>query len=156
MATDDLIRTLMQQIDATPDAGAVDLLHELLDDATIEDSSNEIGIAEAAQLVGLSAHTLRYYEQQKLVRPTRDAQGRRRYDAFALRRLVFVTRMRVSGMGMSELRRYIALVEQGDATIPERRQIMLDQRDRIERQIAELELAREATDFKIARYSAPE
>ncbi|WP_192496833.1 MULTISPECIES: hypothetical protein [unclassified Pseudoclavibacter] len=50
----------------------------------------------------------------------------------------------------------VSLLEQGDATIPERRQIMLDQRDRIERQIAELELAREATDFKIARYSAPE
>ncbi|MGO2654986.1 MAG: hypothetical protein ACTH93_04025 [Pseudoclavibacter sp.] len=47
----------------------------------------------------------------------------------------------------------VSLVEQEDATIPE---LMLDQRDRIERQIAELELAREATTFKIERYSAPE
>ena len=66
-----------------------------------------------------------------LVRPARNASGYREYSAFDLRRLVFLTRMRLSGMTMQDLKRYIALVEQGPSTIPERRRIMLDQRDRI-------------------------
>ncbi|TXI63094.1 MAG: MerR family transcriptional regulator [Mycolicibacterium mageritense] len=108
--------------------------------------------AVAADAVGLSTHTLRYYEQQGLVRPARNASGYREYTAFDLRRLVFLTRMRLSGMTMQDLKRYIALVEQGPRTIPERRRIMLDQRDRIKRQIRELTLALETTEYKIRVY----
>ncbi|MET7817968.1 MerR family transcriptional regulator [Micromonospora zamorensis] len=31
-------------------------------------------VAEAARLVGLSTHALRYYEQERLLRPARNAQ----------------------------------------------------------------------------------
>jgi DNA-binding transcriptional MerR regulator len=60
--------------------------------------------------------------------------------------------MRVSGMTMHDLTRYISLVEQGASTIPERRSIMLEQRDRIKRQFRELALALETTEFKIRAY----
>lgn len=111
-----------------------------------------VGITEAAAIVGLTAHTLRYYEQQGLVSPARNSAGYREYASGALRRLVFLARMRVSGMPMRELRRYIGLVEEGDATIPDRRAMMRDQRDRIRLQLRELELSLEATDFKIRTY----
>jgi DNA-binding transcriptional MerR regulator len=65
---------------------------------------------------------------------------------------VFLTRMRLSGMTMTDLKRYILLVEQGPGTIPERRRIMLDQQDRIRRQIRELGLALETTEYKIRVY----
>ena len=151
MATEVLIERILAASDG-PSSSAIDALHELLDDATIEASATPKSVAEAAQLVGLSTHTLRYYEQEGLVRPARNASGYRAYSAFDLRRLVFLTRMRLSGMTMTDLKRYILLVEQGPSTIPERRRIMLDQHDRITRQIRELGLALETTEYKIRVY----
>ncbi|MFE1292181.1 MerR family transcriptional regulator [Streptomyces sp. NPDC058751] len=155
MATEALIERILAASNG-PSSSAIDALHELLDDATIdatiEASAMPKSVAEAARLVGLSTHTLRYYEQEGLVRPARNASGYREYSAFDLRRLVFLTRMRLSGMTMADLKRYILLVEQGPGTIPERRRIMLDQQDRITRQIRELGLALEATEYKIRVY----
>ncbi|MCQ0025185.1 MerR family transcriptional regulator [Streptomyces somaliensis DSM 40738] len=151
MATEALIERILAASDG-PSSSAIDALHELLDDATIEASAMPKSVAEAARLVGLSTHTLRYYEQEGLVRPARNASGYRKYSVFDLRRLVFLTRMRLSGMTMTDLKRYVLLVEQGPSTIPERRRIMLDQRDRIMRQIRELGLALETTEYKIRVY----
>jgi DNA-binding transcriptional MerR regulator len=111
-----------------------------------------LGIAEAAELTGLSPHTLRYYEQEGLVRPGRNSSGYREYSGHDLRRLVFLTRMRLSGMTMQDLREYIALADQGPATELERREIMVKQRDRIRQQIRDLTLALETTDYKIRVY----
>lgn len=102
----------------------------------------------------LRAHTLRYYEDEGLVAPARDAAGYRRYGDFDLRRLVFLARMWLSGMGMAELKRYVALVEQGESSYPERREIMMAQRDRIQRQLRELLLALEVTEYKIEVYTS--
>jgi DNA-binding transcriptional MerR regulator len=151
MATDTLIGRILAAGDG-PSSSAIDALHELLDDATIEAAATPRSITAAARLVGLSTHTLRYYEQEGLVRPARNASGYREYSACDLRRLVFLTRMRLSGMTMTDLRRYILLVEQGPSTIPDRRRIMLDQQDRITRQIRELHLALETTQYKIRVY----
>lgn len=144
----------MEHIAQHPDSSAVTALRELMDDSTIEASSDStsLSIAEASRLLGISAYTLRYYEQQGLVHPGRNASGYREYSAFALRRLVFISRMRVSGMTMGDLKRYVSLVEQGEATVAERRQIMVEQRRRIQRQINELSLALEVTDYKIEAY----
>ncbi|MFH8254152.1 MerR family transcriptional regulator [Streptomyces roseolus] len=151
MATEALIERILAAGDG-PSSSAIDALHELLDDATIEASAMPRSVAEAARLVGLSTPTLRYYEQEGLVRPARNTSGYRAYSVFDLRRLVFLTRMRLSGMTMTDLKRYILLVEQGPETIPERRRIMLDQQDRIKRQIRELGLALEVTEYKIRVY----
>lgn len=156
MSTEALIEQLMREVEAQPTASVVGVLHELLDDSTIDASDTPLGVAPAAALVGLSPHTLRYYEAQGLVRPERDSAGHRRYRPVHLRRLIFLTRMRLSGMPMSELGRYITLVDEGAATVDERRQMMLDQRDRIRHRMRELSLALEATEYKIRVYSAPE
>lgn len=153
MSTEALIHELTERAGTDPDDSVIEILHELLDDSTIEASAEPLSVAAAAELVGLSPHTLRYYESQGLVNPARDASGYREYAAADLRRLVFLTRMRVSGMRMRELTRYIALVDAGAATVPERRRIMLDQRDRIQRQIRELTLALRATEYKIRVYT---
>lgn len=154
MATEALVRQLMERVEGNPDASTVAVLRELMNDSTIESSSPPLSIAQAAKLLNTSVYTLRYYEREGLVHPDRNAKGYRVYSAFALRRLVFLSRMRVSGMTMSDLKRYISLVEQGDATIGQRRQLMLEQRRRIQAQINELSLALEVTDYKIESYHA--
>ena len=110
-------------------------------------------IATTADRLGVSVHTLRYYERISLVRVERDPSGRRRYDAAAVRRLVFLTRMRTSGMPIRDLRRYIELVEAGRDTVPERLALLTEHRDELRARIDELRLALAATDYKIAAYT---
>ena len=110
-------------------------------------------IATTADRLGVSAHTLRYYERIGLVRVERDPSGRRRYDTAAVRRLVFLTRMRTSGMPIRDLRRYIELVEAGRDTVPERLALLTEHRDELRSRIDELRLALAATEYKIAAYT---
>ena len=110
-------------------------------------------IATTADRLGVSAHTLRYYERIGLVRVERDPSGRRRYDAAAVRRLGFLTRMRTSGMPIRDLRRYIELVEAGRDTVPERLALLTEHREGLRSRIDELRLALAATEYKIAAYT---
>ena len=110
-------------------------------------------IVTTADRLGVSVHTLRYYERIGLVRVERDPSGRRRYDAASVRRLVFLTRMRTSGMPIRDLRRYIKLVEAGRDTVPERLSLLTEHRDELRARIDELRLALSATEYKIAAYT---
>lgn len=76
-------------------------------------------ISDFAQRVGLTAYTLRYYEQAGLIRPQRDNAGRYYTDADA-KWLVFLLHLKGTGMTMAELEDYVRWRAQGDATIPER------------------------------------
>jgi DNA-binding transcriptional MerR regulator len=152
MAAETLIRQLTDDSVGRTAGDTVAAVHALVDDSVIDQDAAPLGVAEAARLLGLSPHTLRYYEREGLVRPARTASGYRAYSAADLRRLVFLTRMRVSGMAMADLRRYVALADQGPATEPVRRGIMLAHRDRIRQRLRELTLALEATEYKIATY----
>ena len=110
-------------------------------------------IATTADRLGVSAHTLRYYERIGLVRVERDPSGRRRYNTAGVRRLVFLTRMRTSGMPIRDLRRYIKLVEAGRDTVPERLSLLTEHRDELRARIDELRLALSATEYKISVYT---
>ena len=113
----------------------------------------EWDIATTADRLGISAHTLRYYERIGLVRVGRDASGHRRYDAAGVRRLVFLTRMRTSGMSIRDLQRYVDMVEAGRDTVPERLTLLTEHRDGLRARIDELRLALAATEYKIAAYT---
>lgn len=128
---------------------SVDVIHGLVDPKEI---AAPIAIAECAELLGVSAHTLRYYERVGLIEVDRDGQGHRQYDADAVRRLVFLSRMRLSGMPMRDLQHYVELVDRGETTVPERLDILVEHRDVIRRQIQELELSLAATEYKIDTY----
>ena len=107
---------------------------------------------QAAAEVGVSAHAIRYYERIGLVRVPRDERGHRAYDEACLRRLVFLIRMRKSGMTMARLCRYLDLVEQGPDTRPQRLPLLREHRESVCTTLAELQLALDLTDHKIATY----
>ena len=110
-------------------------------------------IATTADRLGTSAHTLRYYERIGLVQVERDASGYRRYDAAGVRRLVFLTRMRTSGMSIRDLQRYVDMVEAGRDTVPKRLAMLTEHRDGLRARIDELRLALAATEYKITTYT---
>ncbi len=121
-------------------------------DAGIPQSGDRLTIAEMADRTGLSAHTLRYYERIGLLDVGRDVAGHRAYSAGDFSRVVFLSRLRMTGMPMRELQRYIALVGEGEQTVPERLRMLQQHRERVRVQLQELTFALETVDFKIASY----
>jgi len=148
MATDDLMTRALERLgdEGPPSAEAI---HRL---TALSDVPESMTIAEVADLLHISPHTLRYYERVGLVEVARDGHGYRVYDADAVRRLVFITRMRLSGMPMRDLQDYISLVDAGEQTVPERLDLLVEHRDTIRRRIRELTLSLAAVEYKIATY----
>ena len=113
-----------------------------------------LSIAEAAEKTGLTAHTLRYYERDGLLLHTveRAPSGHRRYTDDDLRWIQMVTRLRATVMPIRDVRRYAALVREGDGNEAERLDLLLAHRELVEQQLAEVTSHLRAIDHKIAIY----
>lgn len=113
-----------------------------------------LSIAEAAEKTGLTTHTLRYYERDGLMLTSvdRSASGHRRYSERDLTWIVLITRLRSTGMPIREVRRYAALVRNGDGNEAERLELLTAHRARVEAQLAEVTGHLRAIDHKIGIY----
>jgi DNA-binding transcriptional MerR regulator len=112
-----------------------------------------LSVSEAAARFGFSVHTLRWYEQDGLLPAVaRDSAGRRRYHEEDLGWLALLTRLRSTGMPVSDMRRYAELAQRGDATLAERADLFEAHRDRVRTRIAELERDLELVEYKITMY----
>ncbi|MEU3476296.1 MerR family transcriptional regulator [Rhodococcus sp. NPDC006774] len=149
MATTDLMNRALAAVADSQASLTVELVHDLVEPGEL---AEPLGIAEVAELLDISAHTLRYYERCGLIEVARDGLDHRRYDDAAVRRIVFLTRMRLSGMPMRDLQRYVELVDGGEDTVPERLDMLVEHRDTVRRRIRELQLSLVATEYKIATY----
>jgi DNA-binding transcriptional MerR regulator len=110
-------------------------------------------IAEAAEILDITAHTLRYYERIGLLPEIeRDAGGRRRYADSDIRVLRFLRALRATGMPIREIQEYVGLYRQGEHTAPDRYQLLLDHQQRVETELEELTRNLEAIRFKVAVY----
>ena len=82
-------------------------------------SSPYIPIRTLAQLSGVSAHTLRFYEAEGILKPAaRGENGHRRYLPSDIQWLEFVLRLKQTGMPLAEIRQYAALRAEGETTVP--------------------------------------
>lgn len=150
MAIDELMARALAGLPEVDGPMSVEVIHRLADTGDL--SGPPMTITDVAELLDVSPHTLRYYERLGLVEVGRDSIGHRSYSAKAVRRLVFLTRMRLSGMAIRDLQHYVELVDAGEDTVPERLDMLLEHRDTIRRQIRELTLSLAATEYKIATY----
>ncbi|KJV33355.1 MerR family transcriptional regulator [Luteibacter yeojuensis] len=71
-------------------------------------------IAEAATATGLTAYTLRYYEQIGLIDPVPRRGGQRIYGEAQMRTIQFVLRLRATGMPMRDIQEYSRLRRLGE------------------------------------------
>ena len=116
--------------------------------------SDTFHIGRLAQLSGRSVHTIRWYESQGLIpRVDRDTGGRRVYQREHVDHLVFLERMRLTGMSVADMRRLTALGLQGWRTLGERQALLNAHRTQIEGKIRELHDALALIDQKIAYYA---
>lgn len=109
-------------------------------------------IGEFAKLVGLSTYTLRYYEDQGLIKSRRDDKNVRYYTDQDIRWVGFILHLKGTGMRLNDLKRYVTLRAQGDATIPERREMLRKTQDDAEADIAELQMHLQVLRHKIDWY----
>jgi DNA-binding transcriptional MerR regulator len=119
---------------------------------TAPDADRPLGIAEVAELMGLTAHTLRYYERIGLLDVPRDAGGRRRYSPGDLARVHFITCLRRADLPINRIQHYFELVEEGPHTEPERLALLEDHRREVLGRLAELQTALDTIEFKITMY----
>jgi len=65
---------------------------------------SELRIGEVARLTGLRASAIRYYEERKLITPSRRAGGKRVYEANAVERLALIAFAKNAGFSLEEIR----------------------------------------------------
>jgi len=115
--------------------------------------TKEWTLREVSEQTGLSTHTLRYYERAGLLAPiARTEGGHRRYSERDIDSLLFLTKLRLTGMPIQGVRRYADLARQGASTISSRQQILQDHRATMIQQREEIERNLAAIDYKIALY----
>lgn len=73
-------------------------------------------IGELASLAGTSTRTLRYYEEQGLVRPRRDANGYRQYDDGELRVVHEIRALLAVGFGLDDIKPFVACLRAGNSS----------------------------------------
>ena len=110
-------------------------------------------IAEVSKKVNLSADTLRYYERIGLIpEVNRTESGIRDYTEKDLGNLEFVICFRNAGVSIETLIEYMKLYKKGDSTIEARKQLLISQREVIQKRLDEIQKTFETLNFKIDNY----
>jgi DNA-binding transcriptional MerR regulator len=126
--------------------------HSCRVDEITPDVEGPLTVGQVAELTGLSAHTLRWYERVGLLRVGRDGSGYRQYTKVDLRRLTLLMRLRATGMPVSEMQRYAELLRSGEPTEEQRVELLEAHRDRVLNHIADLYRDLDVINSKIAGY----
>ncbi|MCG3087788.1 MerR family transcriptional regulator [Sporosarcina cyprini] len=110
-------------------------------------------VKEVAALLELTEHTVRYYTDKGLVpNLQRDEHNNRQFDPAAVNWLLCVKHLRHCGMGLNDIKTYIALCQEGDATVPERHEIMRKQQAAAHAQLEEAKQRAAYIEEKANRY----
>ena len=96
-------------------------------------------IGEICQKLSLSETTLRYYERQGVLYRIPRIGGRRGYSEKDFHRLQKILLLRPAGGPVKTICDYFALVDQGGQTAELRRAMLLEQRNAMVKQIADMQ-----------------
>ena len=110
-------------------------------------------IAEVSKQFDISADTLRYYQRIGLIPPVpRTAGGIRDYDEASCKWIEMMKHLRAAGVQIEALEEYTALVQQGDETQAQRKNLLMEQRKQLEARIAEMQQSLERLDKRLEWY----
>jgi Cu(I)-responsive transcriptional regulator len=97
-----------------------------------------LSIGDAAERAGVSAKTIRYYEEIGLIRPMRAANGYRAFRESDVQKLVFLGRARSLGFTIEDCRALLDLWEDRGRESAEVRRIAVHHLDRIDARLREM------------------
>jgi MerR family transcriptional regulator, redox-sensitive transcriptional activator SoxR len=111
-------------------------------------------IGEVAAEAGVSTRVLRYYEQQRLLTSTRTPAGHRQYQRTAVQRVRLIQFFYAAGLSSKVVREILPHVESGEAG-PGLVELLANERQRVEQQIADLLTVRDGLDEVIEAVANP-
>jgi len=101
--------------------------------------AKDISIGALAQMTGIHIETIRYYERiGVLPKIPRNASGHRIYEPYQVKQLKFVKRSRELGFSLDDIRALIGLVNGGDYTCDQVKDLTTAHRDDVRAKIADL------------------
>lgn len=104
---------------------------------------------ETCQQVNMSYEALKYYCNEGLVpNVKRDANNRRVFDDRDIAWIKSLTCLKRCGMGIQEMKEYVALCYEGAQSIPQRKEILAVKREALLRRIDELHKSVNYIDWK--------
>lgn len=110
-------------------------------------------IGAVAEMFGLSVPTLRYYDKEGLLpKVKRSDGGVRRFDSGDIECLRVVECLKKTGMPLKDIRVFLAWCSMGDASLEKRRDMFLERRQEVKRQMEELEGTLKMVEFKCRYY----
>jgi len=108
----------------------------------------------ASELTGLTEDTIRYYEKIGLLPyAERKTNGHRVYNREQIQGIIFLTRLKATGMTLAEMKYYRELSKQGNTTIVARTSILEKHKQKIHSEISRLYETQKIIEYKIKHYS---
>ena len=99
-----------------------------------------MNISEAARRSGLSARTIRYYEDISMIQPAiRGANGYRQYNDRAVRELLFLARSREVGFNLEESGQLLGLLRDSERHSVHAKNLVLEKADQLQLRINQLQ-----------------
>ncbi len=91
------------------------------------------------KITNISPSTLRYYEKEQLILVHRDSTGRRLFTDEDIDWILFIKKLKDTGMSIKDIQTYAFLRYQGDSTIQQRLEILEHQKLVVEKEKAKWE-----------------
>ncbi len=115
-------------------------------------------IGEVAEMLNLPISTLRYYDKEGLLLTIErdNSSGARKFNQQTLEALRLIECLKKSGMQIKSIKEFMHWCALGSRTITKRKQMFIKQRESIENEIAELEVALAMIKYKCWYYSEAE
>ncbi|MDF7682485.1 MerR family transcriptional regulator [Lactobacillus sp. ESL0679] len=117
---------------------------------------DKYSIQQFSTKFNLAPSTLRYYEEEDLIKPHRLANKQRYYDEDDVNWMRFLMHLKNTGMSIADLKKYVAWRAQGDATIPQRLQLLKKTQQKFLKLIAEQQYHLQILNDKIDWYEGKE
>ncbi len=105
-------------------------------------------IKEVSEKYNISQDTLRYYEKEGLINPVPRVSGIRNYGKAEIDNIEFIICMRNAGLPVNVLKEYINLIRQGDKTAEKRRELLIEQREIVKKEIGRFEQGLRKTELQ--------
>ncbi len=116
-----------------------------------------MNISEAARRSGLSAKTIRYYEDIKLMNPAvRGANGYRQYNDRAVGELLFLARSREVGFNLEESGQLLLLLRDSSGHSVHAKKLVLEKARQLQQRIDQLNVMQEVLRTMAKRCSGEE
>lgn len=109
-------------------------------------------IGQVAKLYNFPISTLRYYDKEGLFPNLKRQSGIRQFDDKDLESLRIIECLKASGLGISDIKRYFELCQQGNSTYAERRELFEKRKKAVEAEIERLNKTLDLLKYKCWYY----